>query len=67
MNRGGECGEFWFEGSVSQSACAGLEAQGWTVKERVGLLTGESLQALEGSEPGTVSPVVRGAATVVPN
>ena len=62
-----ESGEFWFEGSVSQTAFAGLEALGWTVKERVGLLTGESLQALEGSEPGTVSPVVRGAATVIPN
>ena len=52
---------------MSQTALAGLEALGWTVKERVGLLTGESLQALEGSEPGTVSPAVRGAATVVPN
>jgi hypothetical protein len=62
-----ESGEFWFEGSVSQIARAGLEAQGWTVKERVGLLTGESLQALEGSEPGTVSPAVRGAVMVAPN
>lgn len=60
-------GEFWFEGSVSQQARGSLEALGWTVKERVGLLTGESLQALEGGDGGTVSPAVRGATTVIPN
>ena len=59
-------GELWFEGSVSQTARAGLEAQGWTVKERVGLLLGEPMQAVEGGEGGAVSPAARGAATAVP-
>jgi hypothetical protein len=51
--------EFWFEGSVSQMARHKLEASGWTVKERVGLLTGQALQSLQGSDPATISPAVQ--------
>ncbi len=36
--------ELWFEGRVSQQARAGLEAQGWTVKESAGLLLVEAEQ-----------------------
>ncbi len=36
--------ELWFEGRVSQPARAGLEAQGWTVKESAGLLLVEAEQ-----------------------
>jgi len=61
-----DAGEFWFEGSVSQRARDELEALGWTVKERVGLLTGEALQTTD-LEPGTPSPVVRGGAAVIAN
>ena len=36
--------EVWLEGSTSPTAREALTAAGWTVKERVGLLTGEPLQ-----------------------
>ena len=36
--------ELWFEGRVSQQARAGLEAQGWAVKESAGLLLVEQEQ-----------------------
>jgi hypothetical protein len=36
--------ELWLEGSASPESLKALTARGWTVKERVGLLTGEPLQ-----------------------
>jgi hypothetical protein len=36
--------ELWLEGSASPQAREALTGRGWLVKERVGLLTGESLQ-----------------------
>lgn len=57
--------QFWFEGSVSPKARAGLEAQGWTVKEQAGMLIGEAPQGEDGA--GTASPAARGAAKAIPN
>ncbi len=36
--------ELWLEGSASPESNKALTARGWTIKERVGLLTGEPLQ-----------------------
>jgi len=40
--------EIWLEGSISPDAREAAEALGWTVRERVGLLTGEPLQVVKG-------------------
>jgi hypothetical protein len=58
--------EIWLEGSASPDVRQAMEALGWTVKERVGLLTGEPLQAVKDSGAIVVSPVARGAGAVVP-
>jgi hypothetical protein len=58
--------EIWLEGSASPDVRQAMEALGWTVKERVGLLTGEPLQAVKDSGAIVVSPVARGAGAVAP-
>ena len=42
--KSGKKPELWLEGSVSPTAREQLAAAGWTVRERVGLITGDPLQ-----------------------
>ncbi len=57
--------EMWFEGSASPDARKGMEAHGWTVKERVELLMGAPLQDVDDSGAIAVSPAVRAAGQVI--
>ena len=44
--------ELWLEGSVSPQGLKALTSGGWTVKERVALLTGDALQDQTASGAG---------------
>jgi hypothetical protein len=53
--------EIWLEGSASPDARLALTANGWTVKDRVALITGEPLQQVtaEGAGLGVTGTVIK--------